>query len=113
MSAQGQAEQDFQVEYQKAMERIQTMPDGAVGWVLRFLQTDLEALTPTEWTLVAFEVAAFVDETGERYGGMVAPESGWSVEGVPTREELSDDTQSQRSPGHSGYRPGAVGALLA
>jgi hypothetical protein len=71
------------VEYEKAMERIQTMPDGAVGWMLRFLQTDLEALTPTEWTLVAFEVAAFVDETGERYGGMVAPESGWSVEGVP------------------------------
>ena len=35
------------------MERIQTMPDGA-GWMLRFLQTDLEALTPTEWTLVAF-----------------------------------------------------------
>ncbi|MGB2726234.1 MAG: hypothetical protein WBC46_16845, partial [Nitrospira sp.] len=52
-------------------------------WMLRFLQTDLEALTPTEWTLVAFEVAAFVDETGERYGGMMAPESGWSVEGVP------------------------------
>jgi hypothetical protein len=113
MSAQGQAEQDFQLEYEKAMERIQTMPDGAVGWVLRFLQTDLEALTPTEWTLVAFEVAAFVDETGERYGGMVAPESGWSVEGVPQREELSDDTQSQRSPGHSGHRPGAVRALLA
>ena len=83
MSAQGQAEHEFQVEYEKAMERIQTMPDGAVGWMLRFLQTDLEALTPTEWTLVAFEVAAFVDETGERYGGMVAPESGWSVEGVP------------------------------
>ena len=83
MSAQGHAEQDFQLEYEKAMERIQTMPDGAVGWMLRFLQTDLEALTPTEWTLVAFEVAAFVDETGERYGGMMAPESGWSVEGVP------------------------------
>ena len=83
MSAQEQAEHEFQVEYEKAMERIQTMPDGAVGWLLTFLQTDLEALTPTEWTLVAFEVAAFVDETGDRYGGMVAPESGWSVEGVP------------------------------
>ncbi|MBX3121296.1 MAG: hypothetical protein KF784_19750, partial [Fimbriimonadaceae bacterium] len=83
MSAQGKAEQDFQQEYQKAIERIRSMPDGAVGWVLKFLQMELEALTPTEWTLVAFEVAAFVDETGDRYGGMVAPESGWSVEGVP------------------------------
>ena len=83
MSAQGKTEQEFQQEYEKAIERIRTMPDGAVGWVLRLLQTDLEALTPTEWTLVAFEVAAFVDETGDRYGGMVAPESGWSVEGVP------------------------------
>ncbi len=83
MSAQGKAEQDFQLEYQKAIERIRSMPDGAVGWVLKFLQMELEALTPTEWTLVAFEVAAFVDETGDRYGGMVAPESGWSVEGVP------------------------------
>jgi hypothetical protein len=88
MSAQGKAEQDFQQEYQKAIERIRTMPDGAVGWVLKFLQTELEALTPTEWTLVAFEVAAFVDETGERFGGMVAPESGWSVEGVPTRRTI-------------------------
>jgi len=83
MSAQGKAEQDFHQEYQKAIERIRTMQDGAVGWVLTFLQTNLEALTPTEWTLVAFEIAAFVDETGDRFGGMVAPESGWSVEGVP------------------------------
>jgi hypothetical protein len=87
MSAQGKAEQEFQQEYQKAIERIRTMPDGAVGWVLKFLQTELEALTPTEWTLVAFEVAAFVDETGDRYGGMVAPESGWSVEGVPNAKK--------------------------
>ena len=86
MSAQRKAAQEFQQEYQKAIERIRTMADGAVGWVLKFLQTDLETLTPTEWTLVAFEVAAFVDETGDRYGGMVAPESGWSVEGVPNAE---------------------------
>ncbi|MBK7418019.1 MAG: hypothetical protein IPJ44_02310 [Nitrospira sp.] len=69
MSAQAQAEHHFPREYEKAMERIQTMPDGAVGWVLRFLQTDLEALTPTEWTLVAFEIAAFVDETGSGMAG--------------------------------------------
>ena len=57
MSAQGHAEQDFQLEYEKAMERIQTMPDGAVGWMLRFLQTDLEALTPTEWTLSLIHIS--------------------------------------------------------
>ena len=83
MSAQGKADQEFQQEYQKAIERIRTIPDGAVGWVLRFLQTELQALTPTEWTLLVFEVAAFVDDVAGRYGGMVAPESGWSVEGVP------------------------------
>ena len=88
MSAQGKAEQDFQQEYQKAIERIRSMPDGAVGWVLKFLQMELEALTPTEWTLVAFEVAAFVDETGDRYGGMVAPESGWSWTASPANPDV-------------------------
>jgi hypothetical protein len=83
MSAQGKAEQDSNRSTRKpsnASARCRMAPsDGCSG----FLQTELEALTPTEWTLVAFEVAAFVDETGDRYGGMVAPESGWSVEGVP------------------------------
>ncbi len=83
MSAQGNTGQQFQHEYDKAIERIRTMPDGVVGWVIRFLQTDLEALTPTEWTLVAFEVASFVDDATHRYGGLMGIESGWSVEGVP------------------------------
>jgi hypothetical protein len=56
------------VEYEKAIERIQH-EDGwrrGVGSHGSY-KPNLEALTPTEWTLVAFEVAAFVDETGERY----------------------------------------------
>ena len=73
----------FHQERLKAMERIRTTPDGAVGWVLRFLQTDLEALTPTEWTLWAFEVACFVEGVTDRYGGIIATESGLSVHGVP------------------------------
>ncbi|MBA2485569.1 MAG: hypothetical protein H0V35_05630 [Nitrospira sp.] len=83
MSAQEMARQQFQQEHQKAIERIRTMPDGVVGWVIRFLHTDLDALTPTEWTLLAFEVVSFVDDLADRYGGIVATESGWSVEAVP------------------------------
>lgn len=77
----------FRHERQKAIERIQSTPDGAVGWLLRFLQTDLEGVTPTEWTLWAFEVAGFVGELSDRYGGIVATESGWSVQGVPNGDD--------------------------
>jgi hypothetical protein len=73
----------FHQERKKAEERIHRTPDGVVGWIIRFLQTDLEALTPSEWTVLSFEVASFVHDIGDRYGGFVATESGWAVEAVP------------------------------
>ncbi len=75
--------EQFRQEWKKANERIQTTPDGMVGWVIRFLQTDLEGLTPSEWTVLAFEVASFVDDLTDQYGGIVATESGWAVQAVP------------------------------
>jgi hypothetical protein len=84
--------EQFRQEWKKARERIHTTPDGMVGWVIRFLQTDLEALTPSEWTVLAFEVASFVDDLAGHYGGVVATESGWAVEAVPK------GTQHERLP---------------
>jgi hypothetical protein len=81
----------FQQEMKKAEERVHTTPDGVVGWVIRLLQTDLENLTPSEWTVLSFEIASFVYDTAGRYGGLVATQSGWAVEAVPqgdVRERL-------------------------
>jgi len=84
MSAEGKPLRDqFYQEQKRAIERIQATPDGIVGWVIRFLQTDLEALTPSEWTVLAFEVASFVDDLTDHYGGIVATEDGWAIQGVP------------------------------
>jgi len=50
--------EQFYGEMKKARERILTTADGEVGWLLKFIQTDLEALTPSEWMVLAFEVAS-------------------------------------------------------
>ena len=36
----------FHGEMKKARERILTTADGEVGWLLKFIQTDLDTLTP-------------------------------------------------------------------
>ena len=56
MSAQGQAEHEFQQEYEKAMERsrrCRMAPSGDVRFYRPTWRPDAH-----EWTLVAFEVAA-------------------------------------------------------
>lgn len=75
--------EQFYQERKRASARIENGPDGIVGWVIRFLQTDLDPLTPSEWTLLAFEVASFVDDLTDRYGGIVATETGWEISAVP------------------------------
>ncbi len=80
--------EQFYAEMKKAKERIDTNPDGEIGWLLKFIQTDLEALTPSEWMVLAFEVASFVDDIGKRREEKVATEAGWSVQSVPGQRFL-------------------------
>jgi hypothetical protein len=75
--------EQFYGEMKKARERILTTADGEVGWLLKFIQTDLEALTPSEWMVLAFEVASFVDDVANRHGEEIATEGGWSVQSIP------------------------------
>jgi hypothetical protein len=67
----------------KARERILTTADGEVGWLLKFIQTDLDTLTASEWMVLAFEIASFVDDVANRRGAEIATEAGWSVRSIP------------------------------
>lgn len=58
----------FHGEMKKARERILTTADGEVGWLLKFIQTDLDTLTASEWMVLAFEIASFVDDVANRRG---------------------------------------------
>jgi hypothetical protein len=73
----------FHGEMKKARERILTSADGEVGWLLKFIQTDLDTLTASEWTVLAFEIASFVDDVAIRRGAEIATEAGWSVRSIP------------------------------
>lgn len=84
----------FHGEMTKARERILTTADGEVGWLLKFIQTDLDTLTASEWMVLAFEVASFVDDVANRRGADIASEAGWSVRSVP--EEGSRGTLPSR-----------------
>ncbi|MBX7039828.1 MAG: hypothetical protein K1X60_11725 [Nitrospira sp.] len=73
----------FYGEMKKARERILTTADGEVGWLLKFIQTDLDTLTASEWMVLAFEIASFVDDVANRRGADIATEAGWSVRSIP------------------------------
>ena len=75
--------EQFHGEMKKARERILASADGEVGWLLKFIQTDLDTLTASEWTVLAFEIASFVDDVGVRRGAEIATEAGWSVRALP------------------------------
>ncbi|MBK8379488.1 MAG: hypothetical protein IPL14_16645 [Nitrospira sp.] len=76
----------FHGEMKKARERILTTADGEVGWLLKFIQTDLDTLTASEWMVLAFEIASFVDDVANRRGADIATEAGWSVRSIPGRD---------------------------
>ncbi|MFY4729122.1 hypothetical protein [Nitrospira sp. BLG_2] len=75
---------EFHQEMRKGWERVTTVPDGAIGWLVKFIQLDLEALTPSEWMVNAYEVASFAEAAGpEKHSLPVASASGWSVQALP------------------------------
>ena len=80
--------QQFDGEMNKARERITTTPNGEIGWLVNFIQLDLDILTPSEWMVLAYEVASFAEAYGpDRHALPIASASGWSVQAIP--ENLS------------------------
>lgn len=76
--------QQFDREMKKARERITTTPNGEIGWLVNFIQLDLDALTPSEWMVLAYEVASFAEADGpDRHAMPVASASGWTVQAIP------------------------------
>jgi hypothetical protein len=76
--------QQFNREMTKARERITTTPNGEIGWLVNFIQLDLDALTPSEWMVLAYEVASFAEADGpDRHAMPIASASGWSMQAIP------------------------------
>ena len=76
--------QQFDAEMTKAWERVTTTANGEIGWIVNFIQLDLEALTPSEWMVLAYEVASFVEaDVPDRHALPIALSSGWSVQAIP------------------------------
>ena len=75
---------EFDREITKATERVMTTANGEIGWIVNFIQLDLEALTPSEWMVLAYEVASFVEADGsDRHALPIALSSGWSMQAIP------------------------------
>ena len=76
--------QQFDREMKKARERITTTPNGEIGWLVEFIQRDLDTLTPSEWMVLAYEVASFAEAHGpNRHALPIAIASGWTVQAIP------------------------------
>lgn len=75
---------EFDREMKKARDRMNANPDGEVGWLVNFIQLDLEELTPSEWMVKAYEVASVAEADGPgKHGIPIAVASGWSVQVIP------------------------------
>jgi hypothetical protein len=75
--------QEFNREMKKARERITTTPNGEIGWLVNFIQLDLESFTPSEWMVLAYEVASFAEANGpDRHALPIASASGWTVQAI-------------------------------
>ena len=76
--------QQFDREMKKARERITTTANGEIGWLVHFIQIDLDALTPSEWMVLAYEVASFAEADGpDRHTLPIISSSGWAVQAMP------------------------------
>jgi len=76
--------EEFDQELEKGWQRITAHSNGSIGWLIDFLQRDLDTLTPSEWMVVAYEVASFGEEASPHlYSMPTASLSGWSVQAIP------------------------------
>jgi hypothetical protein len=56
--------QQFDREMAKAWQRINATPNGEIGWLVNFIQLDLDIFTPSEWMVLAYEIARFAQADG-------------------------------------------------
>ena len=57
---------------------------GRLAGSCNFIQLDLDILTPSEWMVLAYEVASFTEADGPGTHAMpIASASGWSVQAIP------------------------------
>lgn len=76
--------QEFNREMTKARERITTTVNGEIGWLVQFIQLDLDFLTPSEWMVLAYEVASFTEvDFSQKLVFPVVSSCGWSVQALP------------------------------
>ena len=76
--------QEFIRELSRGRERVITGAEGEAGWLVRFLQLDLETFTPNEWMTLAYEVAAFVETDLARKQTMpLVSATGWAMQAMP------------------------------
>jgi len=77
--------QQFNREMAKAWERISVTPNGEIGWLVNFIQLDLDIFTPSEWMVLAYEIARFAEADGSDKRAMsLAVASGWTVQAIPS-----------------------------
>jgi len=76
--------QEFNREMTKARERIKGAGNGEIGWLVNFIQLDLDTLTPSEWMVLAYEVATFTEvDFSQKHVFPVVSSCGWSVQALP------------------------------
>ncbi len=76
--------QQFDREMAKAWQRINATPNGEIGWLVNFIQLDLDIFTPSEWMVLAYEIARFAQAEGpDKHTMSLAVASGWSVQAIP------------------------------
>jgi hypothetical protein len=76
--------QEFHREMTKARERITTTANGEIGWLVQFIQRDLDILTPSEWMVLAYEVASFTEvDFSQKHVFPIVSSCGWSVQALP------------------------------
>jgi len=97
-------QRQFHREMAKARERITATSNGEIGWLINFIQLDLDRLTPSEWMVLAYEVASFAEGDGpDRHMLPIASGSGWSMQAIPgetmqcTLPSRKEATQLQRT----------------
>lgn len=87
--------QEYLRELSMARDRVIAGADGEAGWLIRFLQLNLGALSPREWMVCAYEIAAFVERDFARAQSMpVVSATGWAMQVMP--EETHEYTLPSR-----------------
>ena len=105
--------QEFNREMTKARERITTTANGEIGWLVQFIQLDLDTLTPSEWMVLAYEVASFTEvDFSQKHVFPVVSSCGWSVQALPGETHRVHPPESQGGDPSSTHDSGLSGGIV-